>query len=326
MTVASSDPYITAGPAIHQRQTTTLRIDVTMMDTYLLLTPLFALGAFALVRFIGCNWVFGIDETVEAIDPPANVVATPGDQSVALTWFYPMGKAVSFEVAYGTQQGGPYPTKRSVVPAAAGVQHGVTIDSLVNGTTYFFRVGGVGHNSVIQQSAEVSATPGVTEFINATMITLGPVRNDFAGFVGMAIRPTAAIAVTQLGRIVGLGNNTGTHVVKIVQAVNNPVPDGPGSGQDLGAVMIAPPNAGAGMFVYAPLSTPVPLVAGQLYYIVSHEDNLGDRWHDRMLVPATATSGVAAIEHAVFSVDGTAVYEKGTSGAGEVFVPVNFRY
>lgn len=296
------------------------------MDTYLLLTPLFALGAFSVVRFIGCNWVFDLDETVLAIDPPDNVVATPGDQSVALTWFYPTGKAISFEVAYGTQQGGPYPNTRSVMPAAAGVQHGVTIGSLVNGTPYFFRVGGVGDDSVIQQSAEVSAPPGVTEFINAAAITLGTVRNNFAGFVGMAIRPTTAIVVTQLGRIVGPGNNTGSHVVKIVRALNSPVPDGPGSGQDLGAVMIAPPNAGAGTFVYAPLSTPVALVAGQLYYIVSHEDNLGDLWHDLMTVSAAATSGVASIQHAGFSVDGTAVYERGTSGAGEVFVPVNFRY
>ena len=296
------------------------------MDTYLLLTPLFVLVAFSVVRFIGCNWAFGLEETVLAIDPPENVVATPGDQNVALTWFYPTGKALSFEIAYGTQQGGPYPNKRSVMPAATGVQHGDTIGSLVNGTLYFFRVGGAGDDSVIEQSQEVSATPGVTAFINAAAITLGPVRNNFAGFVGMAIRPTTAIAVTQLGRIIGPGNNTGSHIVKIVRAVNNPVPDGPGGGQDLVAVMIAPPNAGAGTFVYAPLSATVALVAGQLYYIVSHEDNMGDQWHDLMMVPATATSGVASIEHAVFSVDGTAMYERGTSGAGEVFVPVNFRY
>lgn len=296
------------------------------MDTYLLLTPLFALGAFSVVRFIGCNWVFGLDETILAIDPPSNVVATAGDQSVALTWFYSTGQATSFEVAYGTQQGGPYPNQRSVMPAAAGVQHGVTIGSLVNGTPYFFRVGGAGDNSVIEQSAEVAATPGVTEFINPAAITLGPVRNNFAGFVGMAIRPTTTIVVTQLGRIVGPGNNTGSHIVKILQAVNNPVPDGPGSGQELGAVTIAPTNAGAGTFTYAPLSAPVGLVAGQLYYIVSQEDNLGDQWHDRMAVPAAATSGAATIEHAVFSVDGTGVYERGTTGAGEVFGPVNFRY
>ena len=137
------------------------------MDAYLLLTPLFALGAFSVVRFIGCNWVFGLDETVLAVDPPDNVVVTPGDQSLSLTWFYPMGKAISFEVAYGTQQGGPYPNKRAVMPAAMGVQHGVVIDSLVNGTTYFLRVGGAGDGSVIEQSAEVSATPGVSDFINA---------------------------------------------------------------------------------------------------------------------------------------------------------------
>lgn len=297
------------------------------MDTYLLLTPLFALGAFAVVRFIGCNWVFGLDETVLLINPPDNVVATPGDRSVALTWYYPEGDAISFEVAYGTQPGGPYPNVRSVMPAASGVQHGVTIGSLVNGTPYFFRVGGVGqHDSVIDQSAEVPATPGVTEFINAAAITLGPVRNDFTGFAGMAILPTTAIVVTQLGRIVGPGSNTGSHVVKIVQAANNPVPDGPGGGQDLGAVMIAPPNTGAGTFVYAPLSAPVALGAGQLYYLVSHEDNLGDRWHDRMMVPAAATSGIASIQHAIFCEEGSGVYQKGTTVAGEVFVPVNFRY
>ena len=67
-------------------------------------------------------------------------------------------------------------------------------------------------------------------------------------------------------------------------------------------------------------------MAGQLYYIVSHEDDSGDQWHDVMTVSAAATSGVASIQHAAFSVDGTAVYQKGASGPGEVFVPVNFRY
>lgn len=229
---------------IHQLQTATLRLDVTTMDMYLLLTPLFALGAFALVRFIGCNWVFGLDETILAIDPPESVVATAGDESVALTWFYPTGKAISFEVIYGTEAGGPYPNTRSVMPAATGVEHGVNIGSLVNGQPYFFRVGGTGHDSVVEQSAEVSATPGVTEFINPAAIALGGPRNDFAGFVGMAIRPSESIVVTQLGRIVGPGNNTGSHVVKIVHAVNNPVPGGPGSGQDLGAVTITPPSTG----------------------------------------------------------------------------------
>ena len=49
-----------------------------MIDVYLLLTPILALGVLALVRFIGCDLVFTVDPGV-TLDAPGNFVARPGN-------------------------------------------------------------------------------------------------------------------------------------------------------------------------------------------------------------------------------------------------------
>ena len=110
-----------------------------MSDPYLLLTPILMLGVLALVRFIGCNQIFGLDETVLIADPPDSVTAVAGDGRVDLSWFYQTGRATAFTVLYGTNMGGPYPATLSV-PPASGSQHGASVAPLLNGTTYYFIV------------------------------------------------------------------------------------------------------------------------------------------------------------------------------------------
>ena len=70
----------------------------------------------------------------------------------------------------------------------------------------------------------------------------GPLRNDFEGWVGMAIEVgDAPIRVTQLGRIVA-PNNLRIHVVKIVDVAGGEI--------DLGAVSIQMPAGPSGEFAY----------------------------------------------------------------------------
>src|ERR1051326_3686988 len=73
----------------------------------------------------------------------------------------------------------------------------------------------------------VVLAPG-TNFI--TSKTLGLLRNDFSGFVGMKITTGALpMTVSSVGRIVG-PNNTGTHTVKIVNANGTDVAGSSGRG------------------------------------------------------------------------------------------------
>lgn len=286
-----------------------------MADTYFVLTPLLALVVLALARFVGCNQVYGLDETDLARDPPAGVTATPGDQRVDLTWIHPPGDAISFAIVFGTQAGGPYPGSVEVVPGP-GAQHAGAVTGLPNGVLHFFRITGQTGDSgtVIRDSAEVSATPGVTSFVVSTV--LGPTRNNFQGFVGMAfnIGPTNVI-VTQLGRIVGPGN-TGVHLVKLVESLP--------SGQDVAAASVNTAGVPLGQFAYTPLSAPVTLQAFRQYYLISHEDMGGDLFHDVIATTVTTTS-VAAVTSGVFSDDAMPGFQF-TGGAGQAYGPVDFRY
>lgn len=286
-----------------------------MADTYFVLTPLLALVVLALARFVGCNQVFGVDKTTLGLDPPANVTATPGDQRVDVAWIFAPDNAISFAVIFGTQAGGPYPGEVQVAPGPTA-QHVASVTGLPNGVPHFFRVTGeTGSSDVgIQDSAEVSATPGVTPFVTAT--TLGPTRNNFQGFVGMAFTlGPANVIVTQLGRIVGPGN-TGVHLVKLVESLP--------SGQDVATASVNTAGVPVGQFAYTPLPAPVALQAFRQYYLISHEDMGGDLFHD-VIATTVMTTTVAAVTSGVFSDDAAPGFQF-QGGAGQTYGPVDFRY
>ena len=296
-----------------------------MTDSYLLLTPILVLGVLALIRFIGCHLLFGLDEVSlpepTVAPPPFDVTAVPGDQRVDISWTYNPGEAQSFTVVYGTVMGGPYTDEVTVLSGPDSrytkqITERTDGTRLVNGTTYYFVVTGDSGNSlrVIDNSVEVSATPGVTEFVK-TGVVLGPTFNNFTGLLGMAITiGPADVVVTQLGRIVVTGNNQ-PHVVKIVDATD---PNG-----EMGSVVIQMPAGSVGSFAFAPLMQTVTLRASQQYFIVSHEESGRDAWHQ---LPNTAmTTSVATINSGIFSDDAA----PGFTPAGmqnEMLGPVNFRY
>jgi endo-1,4-beta-D-glucanase Y len=91
--------------------------------------------------------------TAGAPPAPTNLVATPGNQQVALTWSASTG-ATSYTVLRATVSGGPYTSVQTGVTAT-----NFTNTSLTNGTTYFYVVRAVNASGTSGNSNQASATP-----------------------------------------------------------------------------------------------------------------------------------------------------------------------
>jgi hypothetical protein len=289
-----------------------------MIDPFVLLTPILMLGVLALVRFVGCNQIFGLDDTTLRADPPTNLVAVPGDARVDLRWDYEKGDATAFEIWYHEDGASyeVYPNPPIVIVSAQGVQHGsASLTNLLNGTKYFFNVTAktASSHSSLTDSHEVSATPGVTTFL--TVNVPGVLRNDFTGWVGMTIQVrSSAVTVTQLGRIVATANAQ-PHVVKILDLTQNNL--------EIASAIVSLPGGPVGTFTYQPLAQPVTLEPFKLYYILTHEVAGGDVFHDVSVVTPT---GVAAILAAVYNDDATPTVFTTLSSANQCYGVVNFLY
>ncbi|MGH9968945.1 MAG: RHS repeat-associated core domain-containing protein [Pyrinomonadaceae bacterium] len=143
--------------------------------------------------------------------------------------------------------------------------------------------------------------------------TLGALRADYTGHVGMKVTTGAQpVTVTSLGRIYVSGN-TGTHMLKIVRASDNAV---------VASANVSMTGGTSGQFKYVSLATPVTLAASTIYYVVSTETSGGDPWHDYVSTVLTSTS-VATINSGTYG-DGTNWGPAG--GAGNCYVPVDFQY
>jgi len=285
-----------------------------VIDWFVLLTPLLMLGVIALVRFVGCNQVFGLEQTDLIVDPPIHVNPTARDQGVDLTWEYTKD-ADRFEIWFHADTPDNFTlfsdSNIAVNVDAQGVQHGsASMSNLTNGTLYFFKVRAyVGDK--FGESDPMAAAPGVTSFV--TVMTLGNDRFNLTGRCGMAVRMNANIKATQLGRVM-LGN-TKPHELSIVDSSQPNVPlakvDWIPAGQD-------------GQFVYYPLSQPVLLQAPRTYYILTHEES-GEHFHD-ILGMTVSTSSVGEITSGVYD-DETAMTPLMPYGTtNQLYGPVDFRY
>jgi hypothetical protein len=159
----------------------------------------------------------------------------------------------------------------------------------------------------------VTSAPASTNYVTST--SLGNLRNNFGGWVGMSFTVgSSPITVSGLGRMFAPGD-TGSHTVKIVTASNS---------QDLsgGSVTISMSGGTAGSFVYASLPSTVTLNANTTYYILSQEAVSGDQWYDMNTTITTAT--IATEMGAVWSPDGATYNPIGS--AGEIYGPVDFLY
>jgi hypothetical protein len=270
-------------------------------DSFLLLMPILMLAVVALLVFVGCDQLFGINAITLPPPPPMlTLEANPGIPQpgtritpVDLTWNTDANGLVN----RSTLLNGPYGT----VGEAGGSYTDTTV---TDGTTYYYTIGG--DNGV---GGPVSVTPQ-PPFVTA-FNTLGAVANNFSGFMGMAIRIGGnPVMVYALGRLMVAGNNSG-HEIWIVD---------PSNGSPFAKLIVYMAGGTPGSFVYSPLSIPINLNANTDYYVVSSERVGGDQWHTD--TTTLATTSVAAV---IASVSGTGTtYTKHTPGA--TYGPLDFLY
>jgi len=142
--------------------------------------------------------------------------------------------------------------------------------------------------------------------------TTGYLRNDITGWFGMQVQVgNSPLTVTSLGRIVVSGNSQ-SHTLKLIRASN---------GQEVGSISLIPSGT-PGEYSYAPLGSPVTLLANTLYYLVSSEVAGGDYWHHW---DATVTPGpVGTVPGAVYSSPN--IYWIAASAPGNSYGTLNFKY
>lgn len=149
--------------------------------------------------------------------------------------------------------------------------------------------------------------PDNTAFITGQ--TLGSLRNDYGGLVGIKITVGASdISVKELGRWVVSGNSA-SHTIYILNS----------SGTTVTSVNLATSGATAGAFKYASL-TPVTLTAGGVYFILSGETSGGDQWYNSNTT-VTSTAVATVNNGAYTSSPGFVPALDGTA-----FGPVSFKY
>ena len=203
--------------------------------------------------------------------------------------------------------GGSLPSGLSL--STAGVLSGTP----TAGNTYSFTI--TATDSTSQTGSQAFSLTiynlGYTPFV--TSKTLGTVRNDYSGWVGMAIQiGSSDITANSLGRIVVAGNS-GTHTVKIADSTGTDVAGG--------SVSVSMSGGTPGSFVYGNLASPVTLSAGATYYILSQEASGGDQWYDYNTT--VQTTSVASVTSAAF---GSGSPYSAAGSAGQTYAPVDFLY
>ena len=181
-----------------------------------------------------------------------------------------------------------------------------------SGTQYVCVVSNV-NGSVTSSAATLTVTAQSTATPFVTSMTLGTIRNNYTGWVGMTITTgNAPVTVTALGRIVA-GTSTSTHVVKIVEASN---------GVDLPGASVTVNVAGGtpNTFVYTNLASPVTLSSNTTYYVITQEAFGGDQWYDYNNT-IVETSSIATVGMAVY---GTGVPYVTPGSVGHTYGPVDF--
>ncbi|HVF39199.1 MAG TPA: hypothetical protein VM939_04810 [Gemmatimonadaceae bacterium] len=283
-----------------------------MIDSFLWATPVLMIGVVALLVFVGCDVVLGLDR----VEPKIPILkVTAGDMRVELSWPTDPNSG-GFKVYRGLTSGGPYEFLATV--ENNGTAEGYPDIAVINGTTYYYVVTAIGgDDGETDQSNEESATPNpemVTEFLQKTA---DGTTVSASGWFGMQIEVGASpIKIRQLGRSFITGNNQ-IHVMKIVDAAF----------ADVGAPVAVQTTIGAGEWRYAlvPDMPPLILNAGQRYYIVSQETSPGDVFwnHNTQVAPTTAAGTDATIIGAARNMGATFLVDANGSVA---YGLVNFKY
>src|SRR5262247_534310 len=131
---------------------------------------------------------------------PTNLVATPGNAQVSLTWNTSSG-ASSYNVKRSTTSGGPYTTIATGVTSTSFTNTGLT-----NGTTYFFVVSAVNSAGESGNSNQASATPQAASSGDIFVAPNGTDSNP--GTMSAPTTLTAAITRVQPGQTIQMRGGT----------------------------------------------------------------------------------------------------------------------
>ena len=147
-----------------------------------------------------------------------------------------------------------------------------------------------------------------------TDATLGPLRNDYSGWMGMRFVVGAnPLQVSALGRIY-IDGNTQSHELRLVNAA---------TGATAASVLWMPAGGTHNQIKYATLPAPVILAANTEYYLVSQETAGGDfSYGDNTRITTTAAAVVLA---SASSDDGSMWWRYGTFGSYG-YGPLDLKY
>ena len=277
-----------------------------MNDLYLVLTPLLMLPIVALLGFVGCDKVFGLVEVPPRYLGPTNLVATPGDGRVDLTWD-PYTNATKYHVKRG-EVSGQHPDSKEIDASVASY----TDTDVTNGKTYYYVVSVMVGSVESEDSDEASATPMNPNEDFVTSFVPGTAATTFSGWAGMEFTVSSnSLMVHALGRVHAPGNNQ-KHTIKIVEKATL---------TDVASVLLDMAGGTDGVMQSAPLASPVTLNMNTTYYIVSQEMAGTDQLY--MDDTTIQTTGAATVAHAIAG-DGV-TYLVGSTG-NHCFGPLTFQY
>lgn len=280
-----------------------------MIDTFVLVAPLYLLAVIALLGFVGCGFSVHVSQAGPLLR------CTADDHTVELSWDFVTDASV-YHVKR-REEGGTYPALGERVFAPSTIYHD---SDVTNGTLYYYVVSallskGTELAEETSNSNEVKALP-LGSFV--TTVTSGsPSLSGRSGLYGMAIRVGSSdLTIHTLGRGFGLGL-TGAHDVKVIDAISK---------AEVCNALVSMNSNAIGGFRYAkvvpsdPATAQVILTAGRLYYVVSQE--FADRFYEQDTTVMTKPD--ATVESAIYSdVPGSFV---AVGGVGHTYGPVSFQY
>jgi len=121
------------------------------------------------------------------------------------------------------------------------------------------------------------------------------------------------LTLTQLGRWVVAGNHQ-AHLIKLVDAAT-------GSDVTGGSVSLSLNGATAGQYAFAALSSPVILLPGSSYFLLSQETSGGDQWCNYGAIAASPFGSVSGPAYGTGN-----SYLAPSNNPNSSYVPVNFLF